>query len=91
MVLLDANASQGRYAITHAAYAIERDNDKNLWLYSLDRGLSEKPSSDTKKILLARNVSKFGFKYCEAMFRINICLSKSINGFEIEACKRAVF
>ena len=92
IVLLDANASQGRYAITHAAYAIERDNDKNLWLYRFRPWLSEKPSSDTNKILLARNVSKFGFKYDGAMFRINICLSKTLNGFEIEACKeRAVF
>lgn len=81
-----------RYTLTHAAYAIERDDDKNLWLYRFRPWLSEKPSSDTNKILLARNVSKFGFKYDGAMFRINICLSKTLNGFEIEACKeRAVF
>jgi len=93
IVLLDANASQGRYAITHAAYAIERDNDKNLWLYSFRPWLSETPSSKvSNRVLLARNVSKFGFKYDGAMFRINICLSKTLNGFEIEACKeRAVF
>lgn len=92
ITLLGGKVISDRYAITHAAYAIERDDDKNLWLYRFRPWLSEKPSSDTNKILLARNVSKFGFKYDGAMFRINICLSKTLNGFEIEACKeRAVF
>jgi hypothetical protein len=52
--------------------------------------LSEKPSSGKTKSLLARNVSQFGFKYDGGLFRINICLSKTVNGFKLEGCKERV-
>ena len=90
ITLLSGSITSNRYSITHAAYAIERDKNGNLWLYMFRPWLSEKPSSGKTKSLLARNVSQFGFKYDGGLFRINICLSKTVNGFKLEGCKERV-
>ena len=96
-LLSNKNRSEiNRYSITHAAYAIEREDNGDLWLYTFRPWLSEKPSSGKTKSLLARNVSQFGFKYDGGLFRINICLSKTVNGsktengFKLEGCKERV-
>lgn len=90
ITLLNGKIKSGRYSITHAAYAIEKKENGDLWLYTFRPWLSEKPSSGKTKSLLARNVSQFGFKYDGGLFRINICLSKELNGYEIEGCKERV-
>jgi prepilin-type N-terminal cleavage/methylation domain-containing protein len=90
-LLSNKNRSEiNRYSITHAAYAIEKKENGDLWLYTFRPWLSEKPSSGKTKSLLARNVSQFGFKYDGGLFRINICLSKTVNGFKLEGCKERV-
>lgn len=90
ITVLDDKNRTDRYSITHAAYAIEKKENGDLWLYTFRPWLSEKPSSGKTKSLLARNVSQFGFKYDGGLFRINICLSKELNGYEIEGCKERV-
>ena len=90
ITLLNGKIKSGRYSITHAAYAIEKKENGDLWLYTFRPWLSEKPSSGKTKSLLARNVSQFGFKYDGGLFRINICLSKTVNGFKLEGCKERV-
>ncbi len=90
ITLLSGSIASNRYSITHAAYAIEKKENGDLWLYTFRPWLSEKPSSGKTKSLLARNVSQFGFKYDGGLFRINICLSKTVNGFKLEGCKERV-
>lgn len=81
-----------QYALSHSAYAIARDGT-DLYLYSFRPWLSENPDhANAKKYLLAKNVTGFGFKWEGGLFRVNICVSRTLNGFPIQVCKeKAVF
>ncbi len=81
-----------QYALSHSAYAIARDGT-DLYLYSFRPWLSENPDhANAKKYLLAKNVTGFGFKWEGGLFRVNICVGRTLNGFPIEVCKeKAVF
>lgn len=80
-----------QYSLSHSAYAVAR-NGTDLFLYSFRPWLGETPASDANPKLLARNVSGFGFKWEGGLFRVNICVSRNLNGFPIEVCKeKAVF
>lgn len=81
-----------QYALSHSAYAIARDGT-DLYLYSFRPWLGQAPDSDVNhRKLLARNVTGFGFKWEGGLFRVNICVGRTLNGFPIEVCKeKAVF
>ncbi|HOI84164.1 MAG TPA: hypothetical protein PKW30_07620, partial [Campylobacterales bacterium] len=82
-----------QYALSHSAYAISREGT-DLWLYSFRPWLAAQatPDTDAYKKLLARNVTGFGFKWEGGLFRVNICVGRTLNGFPIEVCKeKAVF
>jgi hypothetical protein len=85
-----ANISE-QYALSHSAYAIGR-NGTDLFLYSFRPWLGETPDSDASPKLLGRNITGFAFKWEGGLFRVNICVGRTLNGFPIEVCKeRAVF
>ncbi len=80
-----------QYTLSHSAYAIARDGT-DLYLYSFRPWLGQTPDSDVNRKLLARNVTGFGFKWEGGLFRVNICVGRTLNGFLIEVCKeKAVF
>ncbi len=90
-----ANISE-QYTMSHSAYALIRDttdaNNPKLMLYSFRPWLGEKPSDDKSPKIIASNVSNFGFKWDNGVFRINICESQTLNGFTAQVCKeRAIF
>jgi prepilin-type N-terminal cleavage/methylation domain-containing protein len=79
-----------QYTLSHSAYAVQRDGT-DLYLYSFRPWLGEH-LKDAKKFLIAKNISRFGFKWDNGMFRLNICASKDTNGFTAEVCKeKAIF
>jgi len=82
-----------QYSLSYSAYAIERNaTDNTLWLRSFRPWLGEHPSNDASPKLLGKNVSGFGFKWEGGLFRINVCVSKTVSGFPINVCKeKAVF
>ncbi len=81
-----------QYTLSHSAYAVAKSGT-NLYLYSFRPWLGETAShANAKKYLLAKNVTGFGFKWDGGLFRINVCVSKTLNGFPIEVCKeKALF
>lgn len=81
-----------QYTLSHSAYAIAKDGT-DLYLYSFRPWLSENPAHpNAKKYLLAKNVTDFSFKWEGGLFRVNVCVSRTLNGFPIEVCKeKAVF
>jgi prepilin-type N-terminal cleavage/methylation domain-containing protein len=81
-----------QYTLSHSAYAIAK-NGTDLYLYSFRPWLSEYPDHpNAKKYLLAKDVTGFGFKWSGGLFRVNICVGRTLNGFPIEVCKeKAVF
>jgi prepilin-type N-terminal cleavage/methylation domain-containing protein len=86
-----ANISE-QYSMSHSAYALRLVGNQ-LLLYSFRPWLGETPNSDANPRVLAGHVSRFGFRWDNEMFRINICESRTFdNGFTAEICKeRAVF
>jgi prepilin-type N-terminal cleavage/methylation domain-containing protein len=87
-----------QYTLSHSAYAIQRvleaDGIPYLYLYSFRPWLGENAAhANAKKYLLGKNVSGFGFKWEGGLFRINICVKKTMStGYDIEVCKeKAVF
>lgn len=83
-----------QYALSHSAYAIERNaTDNTLWLRSFRPWNAEHPSSDTAPALLGEDITGFGFKYDSGLFRINVCASKRLsNDYNITVCKeKAIF
>lgn len=92
-----ANISE-QYTLSHSAYSIQRvveaDAIPYLYLYSFRPWLGENAAhANAKKYLLGKNVSGFGFKWEGGLFRINICVKKTMStGYDIEVCKeKAVF
>ncbi len=75
-----------QYTLSHSAYAIAREGN-DLYLYSFRPWSNGEKASDGKKYLLAKNVSGFGFKWEGGLFRVNICVKRTLNGFDIEVCK----
>jgi prepilin-type N-terminal cleavage/methylation domain-containing protein len=82
-----------QYTLSHSAYAIQRDAGNNLWLYSFRPWLGQKPINDAAPALLGKNVSGFSFKWSGGLFRVNICVKKTMSGgYDVEVCKeKAVF
>lgn len=83
-----------QYALSHSAYAIERNaTDNTLWLRSFRPWNAEHPNSDATPALLGEDITGFGFKYDGGLFRINICASKRLsNDYNITVCKeKAIF
>ncbi len=82
-----------QYAMSHSAYAIERNSSGGLLLYSFRPWNGEHANSPgVKKYILGQNVSSFAFKWDSGLFRINICVEKNSAGYPIRVCKeKAVF
>ncbi|HRF57968.1 MAG TPA: hypothetical protein PLV58_11285 [Campylobacterales bacterium] len=91
---LESNPSKisEQYALSHSAYAIERNaTDNTLWLRSFRPWNAEHPSNDTTPALLGKDITGFGFKYDGGLFRINVCASKKISSdYNITVCKEKV-
>lgn len=83
-----------QYTLSHSAYAIERDTNNDLWLYEFRPWLSQNPNANAaNRKLLGKNVSGFGFKWSGGLFRVNVCVKKTmVGGYDIEVCKeKAIF
>jgi len=81
-----------RYKLAWSSYALEVDNNGDLWLH-YNFSPTRKTAINGSKSLLLQNVTNFRFKYGGEAFRIKICKKERISfdsNETVHACKERV-
>ncbi len=86
-----------RYKLAWSSYALEVDNNSDLWLYYQFTPNVPVPGADIpingSKQLLLHNVTNFRFKYSGGAFRLKVCKREQISSDPnktVHACKEKV-